>query len=238
MIVGHMVAAAANSYGALVTLVLNGYGHDAMKIARSIYEVELNVLWLKNHPEEIRDFLDYNVIQQKLYFDAMDEGLQQAMPKDRYEEMMREYERILPRFATGRDKTRPRNEWCRASIYERAKEAEAYLAERLEPEGREGGYLSLYKTSYRHASSMHHLDVGGIIANMDSDMNAQMAPSWEHLDDALVFGTGSMLRLASYFDEMVKLSLNERLGNGPFADYVAACKNLHPSSPDDSPQGP
>jgi hypothetical protein len=41
-IVGRLVGAAANSYGALLTLVLNGYGLDAMKIARSIYETELN----------------------------------------------------------------------------------------------------------------------------------------------------------------------------------------------------
>jgi hypothetical protein len=40
-----------------------------MKIARSIYEAELNILWLKDHPEEIRDFVDYNVIQQKQLFD-------------------------------------------------------------------------------------------------------------------------------------------------------------------------
>jgi hypothetical protein len=40
-----MFAAAANSYKALLTLVLNSYGHDAMKIAWSIYEIELNVLW-------------------------------------------------------------------------------------------------------------------------------------------------------------------------------------------------
>src|SRR4051812_32902825 len=53
LIVGRLVAAAANSYGALLTLVLNGYGMDAIKIARSIYETELNILWLKNHPEDV-----------------------------------------------------------------------------------------------------------------------------------------------------------------------------------------
>jgi len=26
---------------------------DAIKIARSIYETELNILWLKNHPEDL-----------------------------------------------------------------------------------------------------------------------------------------------------------------------------------------
>lgn len=57
-IVCRMVLAAANTNGALLTLVLNGYGHDAMKLARSIYETELNIVWLKKHPEDISDFVD------------------------------------------------------------------------------------------------------------------------------------------------------------------------------------
>jgi hypothetical protein len=88
-IVGRMVAAAANSYGALLILVLNGYGQNAMKIVRSIYETELNVLWLKNHPEDLADFLDYNIIQQKQLYEEMSEEQQKAVPKERYEEMMR-----------------------------------------------------------------------------------------------------------------------------------------------------
>ena len=224
-IIGRMVAASANSYGALLTLVLNGYGNDAMKIARSIYETELNILWLKNHPEEISEFLDYNVIQQKQFYDAMDGEQQQAVPKEQYDRMMTEYAQVLPRFATGRDKTRPRNEWCRASIYDRAKEAEEYWQKQMEAEGREGKPVSLYKTFYRYASSMHHLDIGGIIASVDSDMYADMAPSWEHLDDALV-ASASILRSIGYFDEIAGLGLKERLENGPNEDYAAALKRL------------
>jgi hypothetical protein len=60
-----MAAAAANTHGAVLTLVLNGYGHDAMKLARSLFEIELNILRLKAHPKEIDDFLGYHFIQQK-----------------------------------------------------------------------------------------------------------------------------------------------------------------------------
>src|ERR1700752_3921267 len=56
-VVGRMAAAAANTHGALLALVLNGYGHDAMKLARSLFEIELNIIRLKTHPEEIKDFL-------------------------------------------------------------------------------------------------------------------------------------------------------------------------------------
>jgi len=225
IIVGHILAAGANSYGALVTLVLNGYGYDALRIARSIYEAELNILWLETHPEDVDDFLDYNVIQQKQYYDAMDEEQKKAVPAERVKEMEDEYAKALPHFATGRDKTRPRNEWCKVSIYERAKDAELYWQKQLEAGGQQGKQVSLYKAFYRPASSIHHLDIAGIIAQMDSEMNAHMAPSWEFLEDALV-ATGNVLRIVSYFDEMAGLGLESRLQSGPVVDYVAACKTL------------
>ncbi len=224
-IVGRIVAATANSYGALLTLVLNGYGQDAMKIARSIYEAELNILWLKNHPEDLRDFLDYHLVQQKQLYDEMDEDQQKAVPKERYDQMMADYNEVLPRFATGRNKTRPRNEWCRVSIYERAKEAEQYWQQQMEADGLKGNTVSLYRTFYRHATSMHHLDIAGVLASIDDDMNALMAPSWEHLDDALV-AAGAVLRCVSYFDEMAELGMQERLRIGPNQDYVAGCRSL------------
>ncbi len=224
-IVGRMVAAAANSYGALLTLVLNGYGQDAMKIARSIYETELNVLWLKNHPEDFQDFLDYHLIQQKQLYDEMDEEQQQAAPKERYDQMMADYNRVLPHFLKGKKRQIPRSEWCRVSIYERAKEAAQQWRDQMAADGLKDNGISLYKTFYRHASSMHHMDIGGVIASIDEDMNAIMAPSWEHLDDALV-AASSVLRCLSYFDEMAQLGMQERIRRGPNEDYVAACKAL------------
>jgi hypothetical protein len=224
-IVGRMMAAAVNSYGALLTLVLNGYGMDAMKIARSIYETELNILWLKNHPDDLADFLDYNLIQQKQLYDQMDEEQQKTLPKERYEQMIADYNRVLPRFASSRDKNRPRNEWCRVSIYERAKEAERYWRQQVEDDGLKDNGISLYRSFYRQASSMHHMDIDGTLASMDSDMNAIMAPSWEYIDDALV-AASSVIRCASYFDEMAQLGIKDRLDNGPAKDYATACKIL------------
>ena len=224
-IVGRLMAAAFNSYGALLVLVLNGYGLDAMKIARSIYETELNIIWLRRHPEDIADFLDYHFIQVKQLYDAMDEGQQKAWPKEQYDEMMREYDRVLPRFLKDAKKQIPRLEWCRVSLHRRAQEAEEFWKQQLEADGIRGNPVSLYKTFYRHASSMHHMDIDGVMASLDEDLNAIPAPSWEHLDDALV-AAGSVLRCVSYFDEMAQLGMQERIRSGPNQRYVDACKAL------------
>lgn len=211
-ITGRMGAAFVNSLGALLTLVLNGYGHDAMKIARSLFEIELNILRLNTHPDELQDFLDFNVIQQKQLYDQFSEEQKAQMPKAQYEEMMKSYSAVLPRFVSTRDGTVPRSDWCRDSLYKRAKEAGP-------------DHLYLYHTFYRHASSIHHVDISGIISHLDEGLNADMAPSWSYLDDALV-ATGCVLRSVGYFDEMAQLGLRERLQSGPNEDYRKACKSL------------
>jgi len=155
----------------------------------------------------------------------MSDEQQKAVPKERYEEMMAEYNRVLPRFAAGRDKTRPRNEWCRVSIYDRAKEAEQQWREQMAADGIKDNGVSLYKTFYRHASSIHHMDIGGVIASMDEEMNALMAPSWKYLDDALV-AARSVLTCVSMYDQMANLGMAERIRSGPNEAYIAACKAL------------
>src|ERR1700677_1417359 len=84
-IVGRMAAAAANTHGALLTLVLNGYGHDAMKLARSLFEIELNIVRPKAHPEEIDDFVDYSLIQQKQLYDLFTDEQKSHVSQERYD---------------------------------------------------------------------------------------------------------------------------------------------------------
>jgi hypothetical protein len=208
-----MVLAAGNTLGALLTLVLNGYGHDAMRLARSIYETELNIVWLKKHPEDVTDFVDYLVIRNKQTYDQMNKEQQQQVSKESFGCMMTRYAEVLPRFAMRRDKTRPRNEWCRVSIYERAKEA---------------GLLDLHQTFYRWATSMHHGDIGGLSSQADSEGKADVAPSWSWLQLALVSGFGSFVRCLGHFDEIAQLGFKERLESGPNQDYVVALKGLPP----------
>jgi hypothetical protein len=152
------------------------------------------------------------LVRQKQLYEVFTDEQKQRVPPERYDQMMSAYNSVLGRFATGRDKTRPRSEWCRESMYKRAEEAGPR-------------YLYLYRTFYRLASSMHHLDFGGIAAQSDGNMMADMAPSWACLDDALV-ATGCALRSINHYDEMAGFGFKERIESGPGADYVAACESL------------
>jgi hypothetical protein len=66
-------------------------------------------------------------------------------------------------------------------FYERAMEAERYWRQQLEAQAGKVKDVSLYKAFYRRVASMHHGDIGGLIAQMDLDANIHMAPCWEGL---------------------------------------------------------
>lgn len=96
------------------------------------------------------------------------------------------------------------------SICDRAREAERQWKERMAAEGIKDNGLSLYRTFYRNASSMHHMHIGGVFAGMDENMNEHITPSWAHVDDALV-PARSVLSCVSLYDDMAGLGMQERI---------------------------
>jgi hypothetical protein len=96
---------------------------------------------------------------QKLLYDTLDEKQKQEVTPEQYQRIMDDYNRVLPDFLNDRKNQILRNEWCKESLYKRAKEAGPEM-------------LFLYRTFYRHASSMHHMDVGGVISTIESEMHA------------------------------------------------------------------
>jgi hypothetical protein len=64
---------------------------------------------------------------------------------------------------------------------------------------------------------------------MDNEMNVQLAPSGEWLEEALYNGLGSMVRCLGYLNEIANLGFRARLENGINKDYVTAVKNTHSS---------
>src|SRR5262249_10605546 len=54
-----------NSLSALTTMLLNGYSHDGMKIARAIFEASVTAAYLIKHPDELEDYFDFAYIVAK-----------------------------------------------------------------------------------------------------------------------------------------------------------------------------
>ena len=176
-----------NSLTALMVLVLNGCGSDAMKIARSMFEASVTLDYLLNHPEQVTDFLEFKHIQDKrrlCFLDSQNSKHRIDFPDERRAEIESEYKRVLPRYAGQNGK--PRRSWCRKNVYEMAQELNV---------------VELYRTFYEMASSLHHVDISAVIPQ-DSDALDITTPSRDWILDALRMGHMTALATLSRYNEV------------------------------------
>jgi len=195
-VVGRICCIVCNSLGGLAILVLNGYGNDAMKIARGMFETAVTVGYLKRHPEQFQDFWDFHCIRHRRSYELMVKLAPQHaqnISEDKIAEMERNYAAVVDRFKNKDRKVRTR--WSKVSFRKMTEEL---------------GMGELYSTFYNWASSMIHLDIGGILLQAEREtMGVDVAPSEEWLEEALVIGHGSAVKVLTDYNEMAKLGLDE-----------------------------
>jgi hypothetical protein len=194
----HMTAVISNSFGSLIALALNGYGHDGVRIARGMFETSVNAAYLSKDPTEIEDYLDYHWIRQKRLMDYMqkdDPALFKQLEQRVIDEINSEYAKVAPRFKTSQGKVR--KEWCSKTLRDRAELV---------------GMGKLYPTFYGYASSIHHGDFAGLAAQISTgNFRTEIAPSFQAIKDALVMGHQSVLVVISHFNEIAALSLDTEI---------------------------
>lgn len=193
-ILHYSTAIVSNSLGSLITLALNGYGHDAIRIARGMFENSVNAAYLAKHPTEVQDYLDYHWVAQRRLLDYMrkdDPALFEQLKKSDIDDIDTEYARVAPRFKSTKGKVR--RDWCIKNLRERAEVV---------------GMGKLYPTFYGYASSIHHGDIGGLAAQISTeDFQTEIAPSFNGIRDALIMGHQSVIVVIKNFNEVAALGL-------------------------------
>lgn len=197
-VVGRICCIVCNSLGGLVTLVLNGYGNDAMKIARSMFEAAVTVSYLKRHPGQFQDYWDFHWIRHRRSYELMVKLTPQHARKiseDKIAEMERNYASVVDRFKDKKGKVRVR--WSKVPFAKMAEEV---------------GMAELYSTFYSWASSIIHLDMGGISLQAEREtMGVDVAPSESWLEEALVIAHGSAVKVLTDYNEMATLGLEKEV---------------------------
>lgn len=186
----HLSKIVSNSFSALLILGINGFGNDAMKLARGMFETALTVAYLKQHPEEFDYYMDYHwIIAMKRHRYVLKHApdlLKQIQPEV-IEEIVDNYQLVAPKFTNSRGKVRGR--WSKKSF--------AQIAEDL-------GMADHYETFYHFASGMHHGDVSGMMMQMDSEegvLDVNIAPSLEWVGEALISGHAALVcAISGYVD--------------------------------------
>lgn len=197
-VIGRIACIVTNSLGAVVILVLNGYGNDAMKIVRSMFEGAVNAGYLKRHPEQLQDYLDYTWIRQKKRLDYMKKYAPdplQYISLEKIAETERKFKSVVNRFTNRRGKLR--GSWTKVPLGQRAEEV---------------GMGQLYLTFYDWVSSMQHLDIGGLSLQAEAGTLAvDVAPSYNWIKEALVVGHGSAVQVLSHYNEIAQLGMDKEM---------------------------
>lgn len=150
-VIRHIAKVCMNSLQATAILCLNGCGHDAMKLARSMYEGYITIAYLEKHPLELNDYIDFYHVTRKRQLDGLiARGSDIAnLPRELQEDIEREFTRVEKGFRRGKGY---RTHWCRNSLWDMAADV---------------GLTEHHKTFYVDASNMHHVSIWGISNQVD-----------------------------------------------------------------------
>ncbi len=194
-ILHYMMAIISNSLGSLITLALNGYGYDAVRIARGMFETSVNASYLAKHPPEVENYLDYYWIKQRKFLDYVRRDspqLVRQLTQSDIDEIDREFAKVAPKFKDQRG--RVRREWCAKNLRERAEAV---------------GMGELYPTFYALASSIHHGDFSGLASQVSAGrFEAHVAPSFFKVKEALMMGHQSVLVISDSLNGVGKFGLD------------------------------
>jgi uncharacterized protein DUF5677 len=196
----HLARMTWNSIGSVSLLALNGSGVDAMKIARGMFETSVTLGYLRVHPEQVDDYLDYHCVIQKQRLDFTKEhepDRLKQLPAQLLQRIEADFARVAPRFQNRKGKLR--TSWSKASIREMARDV---------------GKEKLYLTFYRFASSIHHGDVGGAFAQTatlaeDDVLDVEIVPSDAWLTEALIIAHGAVVSVLGDYNEITKAGIDE-----------------------------
>lgn len=197
-VVRHLTKIGANSVSALTTLLLNGYGPDAMSIARGILEKSIVVAFLIKHPDKLDDYLDYQYITNKRKMDQYDkrypEYAAEKMSSTRRQQIEADYAKVEKRFRKGKN---VRYSWSELSVFKMVTDVD--MADH-------------YHIIYSEASGIQHGDINGLAAYMTDDFNdIQIAPSSRWIVTALFAGHRGLLSLITHYNDLAQHGFNAEL---------------------------
>lgn len=211
----HLAKMVANSMSAVMVLGLNGFGIDGLKIARSMFEMSVTLAYLRKHPEELDDYLDFHFIvgmKRHEYMEKYAPHLLTRVAPEAIESIKNGYSRVSPRYMNKYRKVRGR--WSKKSFGAICFDVDPKLGE-------------LYLTLYDLTSRVIHGDISGVAAQADPEpgvLDVDIAPSQKFVALALMTAHGAFVRAASEYIAMTRPEL-QPIADRLDADFVTAWKH-------------
>jgi hypothetical protein len=182
----------ANSFIAMNLLVSCGYGCDALKLVRSMFEASVILASFDHFPALIQDFIDFRWIKKMKTIKQAKGTLREAfITTDLEQEIQKHYDLVLPRFSDKYGK--PLSSWYRGSLLDMCKKLDEVSVSMP-------WAVSSYSDLYRFSSELMHGDILGLESQVDSSgYNTEMPPCHNYVKESLVSGHWAIaMALASY----------------------------------------
>src|SRR5579863_4909711 len=170
----HLAKMVANSICAVLVLGVNGFGNDALKVARSMFEAAATIAYLRKYPEEFDDYFDFHFIVAMKRCRFMEKYSPESLKKVTPEALTSTrsgYSRVVSRYTDKYGRVRGR--WSKKSF-------SAICADL----GLQEYYLGFYDLTSR----IIHADISGVMAQADREpgvLDVDIAPSEAHVEMAL-----------------------------------------------------
>ena len=168
---------------AIITLVGNGMGPSAMKLARSAMETAINAETPRLDPVAAEDFLEWHWVEQHrlTWAEQNDVEILASIGGPKIDEIETNYAKVRPRFLT--QKGRVRSSWS---------------AHKLDVRAEKAGFLDTYRLIHPlHANSFMEVSEGcSNISPRQTSTGSLPPPTHEWDRQALLSAHSSMLRLA------------------------------------------
>jgi hypothetical protein len=179
-----------------ILLCGNGCGSGAMKIVRGMYESRWTAEYLRRHPEEVQDYLEFGkvILWRRLKW------LSEYRPSGTFpvpKQVEDDYNQVKARFIDGRGNVRHR--WSPKGIGAIARDI-----------GREREY----ELPYAMACSIHHANFEGLLPhfNFEGELAApQFPPSDSWVGEALLTAHANLYSAIGTLNEACKLDFQQRI---------------------------
>lgn len=201
VVVRFTAALIANSFGAIVLLGTNGYGRDAVRIARGMFEAAVNARYLQLNPAEVDDYLDFYWIRKGAiheYFRKYSPSSLETLPGDVVAEMLSEIALVKPRFTDRRGKVR--TSWSKTNLRARADAV---------------GLGEYYPTFYANVSDLHHGNIHALLMTKSATeaLQVDFAPSSDSVGTAFGMGHLAVLHVLATLNDVAELGMDRQLGD-------------------------
>jgi hypothetical protein len=143
-----LCASILRSHAASITLVTSGFSADAIKVARSMFEVLVTIRTLIMRPDRIEDFVYFDDVvrwQRLETYRTCQPEMYGTIPTEAIACRRAAFEKVRDRFLDRAG--RVRSTWHNSNLVEMAREVDL---------------VDMYQIFYRYASSLHHSDAMGL----------------------------------------------------------------------------